>query len=108
MHHIVVTDREIYNRPRTAPSTCRFAPSGQESLALSGREPPDRFPDRDPGGAVHPRRDPVRHEVRVLLRGLPQNPADGLADEELTLREHAVGVAGEPLPVSELTAAQRH
>src|SRR5215813_7228446 len=49
---------------------------------------------------MHPRSEPRRHQIRPALSDLAQHPADRLADEELLLVQHRVGVAAEPLEVA--------
>jgi hypothetical protein len=46
----------------------------------------------DPGHSVGAELEPVRHQLWTLLRRLPQDPADGLANEELALLEQPCAV----------------
>jgi hypothetical protein len=78
----------------------------QQALAHVGGQRLDRLPQGDPGGPVRPRREPRGDHLGPALGRVAQDPADGLADEELLLLQHLVGVPGEPLEVAP-AAAQR-
>ncbi len=64
---------------------------------MLGREVLDRLADRHTGRSVDPRREPVVHGAGVPLADVSQHPADRLADEELPLIEHRVGIAGKAI-----------
>ena len=68
-----------------------------QSVTLGVRQVLRRFAHGDPRGPMRARRQPIRHLIRPALADLAQHPADRLADEELLLVEHRVGVAQEPI-----------
>src|SRR5437870_12926199 len=54
----------------------------------------------DAGGSVATREQPCVHALGLLLAGLPEHPADRLANEEFPFVEHSVRIAAEPFKVS--------
>src|ERR1035441_5470768 len=83
-----------------------LAIAGQEPVAQIRRQRLDRLAHGDAGGPVYPRRQPLRDQLRAAAGRIAQDPADRLADEELLLVQHLVGVPGEPREVT-FAAAQR-
>src|SRR5690606_40792522 len=57
------------------------------------------FANRD-SNLAHLPPSPTRRSSDLSLRRVAQHPPDGLADEELGLVEHRVGVATEAVPVA--------
>jgi hypothetical protein len=56
---------------------------GAEGVAGEGREGLEGFAERDAGDSVDAGRQPAGDEGGTLLGGFAEDPADGLADEEL-------------------------
>ena len=91
VRHAVLVSRA----PRGAPSS--FPVGSQQLLALLRLQVLDRLADRHSGGSIDPRLQPGEDGGGLSLADASEDPADRLADEELALVEHRVGVPREAL-----------
>src|SRR6266545_6534537 len=66
-----------------------------ELIALIGVEILDRLAERDARDPSRARSEPFEDLLRTPLPRFSEDPSDRLADEELCLIEHRVGISGE-------------
>ena len=78
------------------PARCQL----DDPLPACRVQPLDGLAQRHAGRPGCARHHPVRDQVGALPGRVAQHPADRLADEELLLAEHRVGVAGEAVEVA--------
>src|SRR5947209_10038040 len=82
------------------PSSPTGAIGRKELVTLECREVADGLAHGNARGQADARPQPVVDHLGPALGHLPEHPADRLANEEFPLREHGLGVAGEPAEVT--------